>query len=249
MADLKRETITFFVPCLNEAGNIGRTLDTILAAMAGRAESYQIIVVDDASGDDSVAEVGGRMRRYPEAAIEVIRRRSGQGIGRNYRLAAQCARGDYFMLVNGDAVETADSIRAILSRRAQADAVVPYYSRQPSRPLLRRLLSNLFTGLVNFLSGHRLRYYNGPVLHRTEHVRRWSSRAAGFGYQAELLCRLLNEGISVTEVEIPHGERTQGASKAFRLRNCLSVAATLLRIGLRRLKTAPRSLRFQVKIT
>ena len=228
--------ITFFIPCLNEEGNVGRTIDTILEAMRGRKESCQIIVVDDASADGSVAEVEGRIRRYPEMGIELIRNRSCQGIGRNYFLAAQHAGGDHFMLVNGDAVETADSIRRILSCLGKADAVVPYYGRNLSRPLFRQLLSRTFIFLVNRLSGNRLRYYNGPVLHKTENVRKWAPKASGFGYQAELLCRLLDEGISVVEVEISYHERKQGASKAFRFKNCLSVGNTLLRIGLRRLK-------------
>jgi len=96
------------------------------------------------------------------------------------------------------------------------------------------MLSWLFTLLVNLLSGHRLKYYNGPVLHKTENVRMWFSETAGFGYQAELLCRLLDEGITVVEVQIANSDRERGFSKAFRFTNLLSVANTLFHILLRR---------------
>lgn len=229
-------SITFFVPCLNEEGNVGRTIDTIIGVMDGSDRPYEILVVDDASVDGSAAEVLERRRRDPGVRIEVIHNRFCRGLGRNYFIAAQRARGDYFMLVNGDAAEPAESIRAIVSHLGEADAVVPYFGAHETRTRPRRLLSRAFTLLVNLLSGHRLRYYNGPVLHRTENVRTWFAETAGFGYQAELLCRLLDEGISVVEVQIANSDRNRGFSKAFTPGNLLSVANTVFHIVLRRLE-------------
>lgn len=229
-------SITFFVPCLNEQGNIGPTIDTITSIMRDFPEPYEILVYDDASTDETVPEVLEQCTRYPSAHIELIRNPVCRGLGRNYFLAAQRARGNFFMLINGDAAEPPESIRAILAHRGQADAIIPYFGLNETRTLSRRVLSILFTVLVNLLSGHRLKYYNGPVLHRTENVRSWFAETAGFGYQAELLCRLLDEGISFIEVQIINSDREQGFSKAFRTKNLLSVANTLLHIFLRRLE-------------
>ncbi|MBI2870545.1 MAG: glycosyltransferase family 2 protein [Candidatus Omnitrophica bacterium] len=228
--------LSFFVPCLNEEGNVGRTIDTIVQVMNERAHSYEIIVVDDASVDGSKAEVMDRRERHPGVRIEIIQNRFVRGLGRNYFIAAQRASGEYFMLVNGDAAEPAESIRTLVSQLGCADAVVPYFGLYESRTWPRRFLSRSFTFLVNFLSGHRLKYYNGPVLHRTENVRVWFSETAGFAYQAELLCRLLDEGISVKEVRIANSSRNRGFSKAFTISNLLSVTNALFHIMLRRLE-------------
>lgn len=227
--------ITFFVPCLNEEGNVGRAIDTIVDVMQDRDTPYEVLVVDDASRDGSVAEVLDRGGRYPHTRIELIRNARARGLGRNYVTAAQRAAGEHFMMVCGDAVEPAQSIRAILSHLGEADAVVPFFGVHESRAWSRKVLSQLFTRIVNVLSGHRLRYYNGPVLHRTAHVRRWGADTMGFGYQAELLCRLLDEQRSVIEVPIANTARSRGESKAFTLRNLLSVAQTFVRLFLRRL--------------
>lgn len=236
MEEAKAHSVSFFVPCLNEEGNVGRAIDTIVAIMQNFASPYEVIVVDDASVDGSVAEVFDRCRRYPRTRIELIRNRFLRGLGRNYFIAAQRSKGECFMLVNGDAAEPEESLRAILTHIGEADAVVPYFGLNETRTLPRRMLSHAFTFLVNLISGHRLKYYNGPVLHRTENVRMWFSETAGFGYQAELLCRLLDEGISVIEVPIANSDRECGASKAFTITNLLSVANTLFHIFLRRLE-------------
>lgn len=242
MSQALKTVVTLFVPCLNEEGNVGRTLDTIVEVMREFDHPYEVIVVDDASVDGSVTEVLNRRARYPQLRLALIRNRFCRGLGRNYFIAAHRAQGDYFMVVNGDAAEPPESIREILEHVGEADAVVPYFGRRETRTLPRRMLSRVFTALVSLLSGHHLKYYNGPVLHKTENVRMWFSETAGFGYQAELLCRLLDEGISVIEVQIVNSDRNCGFSKAFTLANLLSVANSCFHIFLRRLEQS--SVRF-----
>jgi glycosyltransferase involved in cell wall biosynthesis len=202
--------------------------------MALMGHRYEILVVDDASEDGTVEEVVACCRRYPTVPLKLIRNAFCRGLGRNYFVAAQRARGEYFMLVNGDAAEPPESIKAILDCLGRADAIVPYFGLNETRTFARRMLSRTFTVMVSLLSGHRLRYYNGPVLHRTENVRMWCADTAGFGYQAELLCRLLDEGMTVHEVLIANSDRSRGASKAMTLSSLLSIANTLFHIGLRR---------------
>lgn len=236
MGEVRAPVITFFVPCLNEEGNVGRTIDRLVNLMQELQIPYEIIVVDDASTDGTVAEVLDRAQKHASIRVELIRNRFCRGIGRNYFVAAHRARGEYFMLINGDAADPEEAIRAILSYLGKADAVVPYIGSNDTRPLPRRVLSRMFTFLVNMTGGHRLKYYNGPVLHRTENVRMWFAETSGFGYQAELLCRLLDDGISVVEVQMVISNREQGRSKAFRIGNLLAVSNTLLHIVLRRLE-------------
>lgn len=228
--------VTFFVPCLNEEGNIGRVIDMLVNLMEDIGGSYEILVVDDASTDQGVAEVEDRCKRHPDKPIRLIKSPFWRGLGRHYFVAAQRAREDYFMLVSGDGAQPPETIRLILALKGQADAIVPYFGFNEPRSFSRRILSWTFTRLVNWLSGHRLKYYNGPVLHKTENVRMWFAETTGFGYQAELLCRLMDQGISIKEVQVANSDRTRGATKAFTLGNILSLSNSLFHIALRRLQ-------------
>ena len=231
--------ITFFVPCLNEAENIRGTFQTILSALAEAPVPYEILVVDDASTDNTVAVVEEYQAAHPEVSILLEKKRQNCGLGRNYFSGAHLAHGRYYMLVNGDNVEHPETLVALLSNLGRADILIPYFGRHDHRPWTRRFVSRTFTGLVNLLNGRDIRYYNGPVAHLRENVARTPSSTWGFAYQAELITRLLSRGATHLHLEVSGEERQHGVSKAFKPRNLISVGGSLLKILLHRMGLNP----------
>ncbi len=227
--------VTLFVACYNEAPNIVATLDTVAAALRSLDISYDVVVIDDASTDGSADLVAAYARAHPEVPIDLRRNRRNRGLARNFAAAAFIGRGRYFKLVCGDNVESEEVLRSILEQRGTADVIVPYHDICAGRTPERALLSRVFTSLVNALSGYSLRYYNGLQLLRRADVMAYHSRSRGFGFQADLITRLLDRGASYREVRVEARDRTHGASKALTLLNFLAVSETLLRIGGRRL--------------
>jgi hypothetical protein len=69
----------------------------------------EIIVVDNASWDDSVAMV---KREFPE--VKLIENRLNEGFGKAHHRAAQLAQGRYLMLLNPDATAHPGSIQALV---------------------------------------------------------------------------------------------------------------------------------------
>ena len=89
-------------------------------------------------------------------------------LGYNYFDSIKIARGNYYMLINGDNVEPVDAIKTILSAYNEADMIIPNFGSGDKRSKNRKLISLIFTTLINFISGNRIKYYNGPVLHKKE---------------------------------------------------------------------------------
>jgi glycosyltransferase involved in cell wall biosynthesis len=228
--------ITLFVACYNEAPNIVATLDTIRAALRRVGCTGEVIVIDDDSTDDSVRIVRAYQRANPELPIRLHINASNRGLARNFFAAAALGRGRYFKLVCGDNVESEETLVKILHQRECADLVLPYHLHCIGRTQLRAGLSRLYTRLVNLMSGHSIRYYNGLPLCLREDVLRWRSRTTGFGFQADMVTQMLDAGVRHVEVEVEARDRTQGVSQALTWRNLVTVAATLLTIGARRLR-------------
>lgn len=228
--------LTFFVPCYNEAENIDATLATIAAAVRDADFSYEVLVCDDASTDGTKDRVLAAMHTAPYLPLRLIANTVNRGLGFNYVRGAFLARGTHYMLINGDNVEPEEAIRAIVAQCGTADMVIPHFGRSDRRSAFRRGLSRAFSWIVNRLSGHVIAYYNGPVLHRTENVRFWRAETVGYGYQAEMICRLLHEGMTYVQVQVPNSDRQWGFSKAFAPSNFLSVGNSLFHILWRRLE-------------
>jgi hypothetical protein len=146
-------------------------------------------------------------------------------------------RGKYYRLVCGDNTEPKDTLRTIFCQMGNADMVIPYHSEVRGKPLVRRILSRAYTRLVNALSGYQMHYYNGCALHLRYNVMRWGPYSFGFGFQAELITRLLDEGATFIEIPVnaTHVEKSTRNS-AINYGNFLSVGHTLLEIFIRRLR-------------
>lgn len=247
-ADRSELDLTLFVACYNEAENIIATLNEITAAMAELDLSWEVIIIDDASTDRSVPLILTYMEAHPDRQLALLVREQNEGVAQNFIEAAFLGSGRYYKLVNGDNVETASQLVALLRHCGEADMLLPYHANALSRTRLRRFLSRLFTILVNAISGNSLRYYNGCGVNYRYNVMRWNTNYHGFGFQADLITRLLDQGKSFIEIPVVAGERAAGRSKALTWRNFFSIAHFFLDIGIRRVgricrqKRARRSL-------
>jgi glycosyltransferase involved in cell wall biosynthesis len=227
--------LTIFVACYNEEANIVATLDTIVAACREVGRSYEIVVVDDASRDRSVEIIQQYQRDQPDVRIVLKVNEHNEGLGNNYAEAAFIGRGEWYRLVCGDNVEPKETLVKVFSRIGEAELLIPYRPNEIGRSGFRQLISKAFTGLVNFASGHNIRYYNGLPLTRRYYVMRWHSNAHGFGFQADLITRLLDRGVSYLEIPVEGTERAAGKSTALTLRNLGSVAHSVLTLVIRRI--------------
>ena len=224
--------LTLFVACYNEEQNIAGTLAACLDALKRFSFTWEIIVIDDASTDNSVQVIEAFKRSHPGLPIRLYVNPRNKGLAENYIDAAFLGKGTWYRLVCGDNVVPADSIAEVLEHIGEADMIIPYMAESKARTFFRRFLSTAYTSVVNLISGHRLHYYNGLAVHSRYNVMRWHGNSRGFGFQAELIVRLLMKGMTYREVQIVAHERAAGKSSALQLRNILSVAHTLLTLCL-----------------
>ncbi|HVT73253.1 MAG TPA: glycosyltransferase [Lacunisphaera sp.] len=229
--------LTLFIPCLNEEKRVVPTIETARAALQDLPFSYEILVTDDGSRDRTSAVVEEYVRAHPGLDLRLHRNPANLGLARSFVDASFRGRGRYLRLICGDNVEPKESMAAILRQLGTADIIVPYYPVVPGKSRFRLFISGLYTRCVNLLSGHRLHYYNGHPLYRRYDVMRWASYNYGFGFQADLLTTLLDEGATFQEIALAavHQDKGPGTSSV-NLRNFLSVGSSLLEMGSRRLR-------------
>jgi glycosyltransferase involved in cell wall biosynthesis len=229
--------VTFFVPCFNEEDNILSTLSTIQKVIHDFDINFEIMLVSDGSTDATISlALGHEIRNVKNCALELFDEKQNKGLGFRYIEAAKKCRGSYFMLINGDNVETVEQIKTILNHKGQADSIVPFFGKNDSRSIFRRNLSLVFTRVINLISGNKLKYYNGAVLHKSQNLKQLNFAVSGYAYQCEILCELISRGISYMEIPVTNSDRQWGVSKAFRAANFVSVAKSAWLILFRRIR-------------
>jgi len=227
--------ITIFVPCYNEEGNIIDTFNTITSVLNETSLIWEIIVIDDASIDKSKKLICDYIKEHPNYDIELMVRKENIGLAQNYIEAAFMAKGKYYKLVCGDNAEHKETLANIFKLLGKADMIIPYHVKIIGRSFMRDLLSRAYTFIVNTLYGYKIKYYNGGALHLTCNVMRWHTDYHGYSFQADIITRLLDQGMSYIEISATSQERKSGVSKALKLRNFLSIGHFFLDLAIRRI--------------
>ena len=191
-------TLSIFVPCFNEEKNVTDALNNIKESVQNI--SYEILVADDGSKDQTINMIEKFKNENPNLNIKIFRNKDNQGLGFNYYATAYKAKGKYYMLVNGDAVEPPSTIKKMVSNIGKADMILTYF--RDKRGIFRRIISKTFNFMINLITLNNLKYYNGPNIHLLENVKLYSGRRSGFGYSAELITAQLREKKTYVEVEI-----------------------------------------------
>ena len=147
---MENVTLSIFVPCLNEESNIKNTLNNIKEAIINI--SYEILIVDDGSKDNTIKIVEKFANDNSNLKIKIFHNKKNHGIGFNYFATANDAIGKYYMLINGDNVEPVNAIKKLLDNIGEADMVIPYFGKNDKRVFFRRIISKLFTMIINIIT-------------------------------------------------------------------------------------------------
>ncbi|MFZ9675034.1 MAG: polyprenol monophosphomannose synthase [Ilumatobacteraceae bacterium] len=210
------------VPTYNEAGNIERLLETILAS----DPNIGVLVVDDSS-PDGTADIVDRVAARSEFArrVDVLRRPSKSGLGTAYRagFSRVLDAGDT-ICVQMDADFSHDPrylIEIISAVEMGADAAIGSRyvpgGRIENWPRLRLFLSRwgnryaagmLGLAVNDATAGYRA--YSPALLRRIDFA---AVRAEGYGFQIEMTHRAVRSGARIVEVPITFADRVVGESK------------------------------------
>ena len=106
--------LSVVVPAFNEQGNVGRLVDEVAAALEGRM-AFEMVFVDDASTDGTLAELREAQRRHAALRVLVHARQSGQSTA--LRNGIKAARGAWIATLDGDGQNDPADIRLLLATR------------------------------------------------------------------------------------------------------------------------------------
>jgi glycosyltransferase involved in cell wall biosynthesis len=207
--------VSVFFPCYNDANTIGGLVVKAEAALRQVTDDYEIVVVNDASKDESAAVLARLQGEVP--ALRVVQHETNRGYGGALRSGFGAATKDYVFYTDGDGqYDPAEIVLLAQEMRPGVDVVNGYkISRQD--PWYRQIIGSLYQHTTRFLFSFPIRDVDCDfrLLRRSvfDYVELRSQDGA---ICIELVRKLGDSGCRMVEVPVHHYARAYGTSQFFK---------------------------------
>lgn len=202
--------VTFIVPCLNEAEVLPATIARVLAAGRALEESFEVIVVDDGSTDDTWEQVVSAASRHPE--VRGIRFAANFGQEPALFAGLDQARGDWVLTLDADLQDPPELAGEMLQKaRSGYDVVYGMRRSRAGESWFKRSTAWVFHRLLNIVAHH-------PVPVDSGNFRLLSRRAvdallAGPDHRRYLRTLVSELPLPQTGIRFDRDSRAAGATK------------------------------------
>ncbi len=225
-------SVSVFYPCYNDWGTIGSMVMLTMATAERLGLDYEITVVDDGSGEHTLALLDEIERKYP--AIRVIRHARNRGYGGALRTGFASATREWVFYTDGDAQYDVRELALLLEHAGDDVDVVQGYKITRHDPIHRRIIGRIYHWIVKIAFGLRLRDVDCDFrLMRTALFDRIELVSDSGVICAEMMTKLQRAGARVVEVPVHHFERHHGKSQFFNYARIARVAWQLTGLWLR----------------
>ena len=228
MEDSYKYKISVIIPAYNEGEKITGVLEKLRAILGPTSQSYEIIVINDGSTDDT-----GRQARI--CGTSVITHDKNEGYGKSLKDGIRLSRGEFILFIDADGTYDIDAIPEMLRLSKEADLVIgKRVFLEKSRDSFKNIARRFFAYLTSYYSGRKIEDLNSGqrVFRRRDIIDRLNVFPDGFSFTSTMtvLYTIENKTISYTPVRYKHREE---GSKFKSLNSIYSIAKLTLSLTMK----------------
>lgn len=206
--------ISFVFPAFNEAENLKRFPTEVIPVFDRIGEPYEIVVVDDGSGDATASVAEGLGPK-----VRLVRHDHNRGLGAAIRTGIAHSQGDLVITMDTDLTFAPELVPSLLERYKKGDVDVVSGSPKLAGygkdiPSYRVFISHVATLVYRVIMGAKVTAVS-PIfrLYKREMLQGLPLQATGFDINAEILFHLIRRGARIAEVPAALTQRIHGESK------------------------------------
>jgi glycosyltransferase involved in cell wall biosynthesis len=202
--------LSIVIPVRNESPNIKRLYDELTATLMSGDRSYELIMIDDGSTDDTFAQLEALQARDPHLRVIRFRRNFGQTAA--FAAGFSFARGRLVVTADGDNQNDPADIPRMADEIDQGyDIVCGWRKDRKDTLITRRIPSMVANKLISWATGVDLHDYGCSLkVFRAEVVKPLRL----YGEMHRFLPAIASEfGVRIKEVVVNHRPRSAGVSK------------------------------------
>jgi glycosyltransferase involved in cell wall biosynthesis len=220
------------VPCFNEFGCIGSTVDDLSKITSGRGA--EIIIVDDGSSDGSRELLEEMERSNDFQGLRVILHPTNLGYGAAVKTGVRRSQAEIVVIIDADGTYPCDRIPDLVDAASEADMVIGSRTAGTrGQPVLRRFAKSILRAHCSWLVGEKIPDMNsGLRVFRKSVVEQFLKILPdGFSLTTTLTVAMMRNRYTVVFEPIAYSERV-GRSKIRPLRDTLSFTQLIVRTGM-----------------
>lgn len=229
-------TLSIVIPCFNESQTLARCVDRV-RAIADDSLGLELIIVDDASTDDSVAVAESLVEKYSD--VRLFRHVQNRGKGAALRTGFKEATGDFVAVQDADLEYNPQDFKKLLPPLIAGEAEVVFGSRFLPTGANRVLyfwhmlgnrfltfLSNMFTdlNLTDMETGYKV--------FRRDIIQSLPIRENRFGFEPEIVARVAHLRVRIFEIGITYHGRTYDEGKKIGVKDGIRALYCILRYNI-----------------
>jgi glycosyltransferase involved in cell wall biosynthesis len=198
--------VSVLVPAKDEAENLPLFMEQAAAAFANSTVSYEVVVIDDGSADDTSRVLDELQKRYP--FLRVAHHRRQRGIADALRTGYLAARGRVLVFYPADLQYKPEDIPRLVAPilAGESDMVTGYKQGVYEKAFVSRI----YNGLSRSLFEIPVRDLNSVKAYRREVMDMLPVRPDWHRYMIVIAAE---NGFTVTEIPVPLYPRNAGVSK------------------------------------
>jgi len=218
--------LSVVVPVYNEEANVEPLIGEINGVLRHLGKSYEVVVVDDGSEDQTFAVLSKLHREQSTMKVVRLKRNFGQTAALAAGLAY--ARGEIVILMDGDGQNDPADIPALLAKLAEGNDLVAGWRFNRRDPFLnRRLPSMIANRLISWTTRVKLHDYGCTLKAMRKDI---AKNLKLYGEMHRFIPAIAFErGARIAELKVNHRPRLRGQSK-YGITRTLRVVLDLLTV-------------------
>jgi glycosyltransferase involved in cell wall biosynthesis len=202
------EQLSVVLPAFNEEANVERVVRDCVAYLEARVPDYELLVVNDGSGDRTGEILDRLAKEVPR--LRPLHHPQNRGYGAALRTGFDAARKRFVFYMDGDGQFDIRDLDLLLPLATDDDHIVTGFRIERRDPFIRRLNAKLFGGwLVRVMLNVYVRDLNCAFkLIPKKVLDNITLESTGALINAELYGRAVRRGFKVKEIGVHHYPRS-----------------------------------------
>lgn len=209
-------SLSVFFPAYNDGGTIASLVIQAVHAASKLTSDYEVIVVNDGSGDATAEIVDELARTYPH--VRVVHHAGNRGYGGALQTGFRSATKEFIFYTDGDAQYDASELVRCIDAATDTTDVVQGWKMGRGDPWYRKVIGRIYHHVVRILFGLKVRDTDCDfrLIRRTLLDRIELTSTSGV-ICVEMMRKFDQAGATFVEVGVSHHTRPHGRSEFFRI--------------------------------